>query len=327
MCNEKEIHNQHDKTYKSFLTDKKDFIEFLKGFLKESWVEDIKEEQVELVNKSFVLKDYTEKEADLIYKVKIEDNEIIFYILLELQSTVDFTMPYRLLEYMLALWKNIFSNKTEKERKSKDFNLPTIIPMLLYNGKNNWTAKMTFREIQKGSDLFGNNILDFSYILFDINRYTDEDLIDVGNMLSAVFLLDKEMDKQAFVERFIKAIQITRNMNQTKWLKYRQWLKKIIIPRLPLDIVDKVEVILDESDEMEVDKMVMNLEVFLDELKEGAIEEGLQEGRKKGIKEGRKEGQIILIKTMLRKNPDVKIISELTGFSIEEVERIKKEIN
>lgn len=38
MNEETIIHNEHDKTYKIFLTQKRSFIEFLQGFVKESWV-------------------------------------------------------------------------------------------------------------------------------------------------------------------------------------------------------------------------------------------------------------------------------------------------
>lgn len=39
-----------------------------------------------------ILEDFKEEEADLIYKANIEGRDIIFYILLELQSKVDFRM-------------------------------------------------------------------------------------------------------------------------------------------------------------------------------------------------------------------------------------------
>ena len=60
------------------------------------WTEYIKPENLTLVNKSYVTSDYEETEADIVYKTKINDNEVFFYILLEFQSTVDYRMPLRL---------------------------------------------------------------------------------------------------------------------------------------------------------------------------------------------------------------------------------------
>nr|WP_276326132.1 Rpn family recombination-promoting nuclease/putative transposase [Pseudobacteroides cellulosolvens] len=45
------------------------------------------------MNKSYVLQDFKEKESDIVYRLKIKDRDIIFYCLLELQSSVDYQMP------------------------------------------------------------------------------------------------------------------------------------------------------------------------------------------------------------------------------------------
>ena len=75
---QKKVNNESDVGYKSFLEEK--------------WVKLLDKEDLELVNKSFILTEYKGKESDLIYKVKLKEKEIYFYILLELQSAVDFTM-------------------------------------------------------------------------------------------------------------------------------------------------------------------------------------------------------------------------------------------
>ncbi|WP_081926791.1 Rpn family recombination-promoting nuclease/putative transposase [Pseudobacteroides cellulosolvens] len=51
------------------------------------------ESQAVLINKSYVLQDFKEKESDIVYRLKIKDRDIIFYCLLELQSSVDYQMP------------------------------------------------------------------------------------------------------------------------------------------------------------------------------------------------------------------------------------------
>ena len=45
----------------------------------------------------------------------------IFYVLQELQSSVDFTIPFRLLRYMVELLNDVFKNTDEKVRERKDF--------------------------------------------------------------------------------------------------------------------------------------------------------------------------------------------------------------
>ncbi|NLP20174.1 MAG: Rpn family recombination-promoting nuclease/putative transposase [Bacteroidales bacterium] len=89
---ENELHNAHDKGYKYILSIKRLFVQLLKSFVDQGWVDKIEPEDVELVDKSFILPDFKNKEADLVYKVKMDGTNVYFY-LLELQSSVDYQMP------------------------------------------------------------------------------------------------------------------------------------------------------------------------------------------------------------------------------------------
>ena len=83
------------------------------------------------------VKEFEEEESDILYKVNINGVEVILYVLLEFQSKVDFQMPIRLLFYMIKIWRDTLKNTDKNERKRKSFKLPEIIPIVIYNGKNN----------------------------------------------------------------------------------------------------------------------------------------------------------------------------------------------
>ncbi|MDD2444261.1 MAG: Rpn family recombination-promoting nuclease/putative transposase, partial [Desulfotomaculaceae bacterium] len=194
-------HHPHDKGYKQLLTNKKTFLELLHTFVQEGWVQEIAEDDLILVNKSYILQDFSEKEADIVYRLRFRSTEIIFYVLLELQSTVDRTMPFRLLQYMVEIWRDIYNNTPEKDRDQKDYRLPAIIPAVLYNGEGSWTASPSFREYQSGQERFPRYLLDFSYILFDVIRYDEEDLYRAANVIASVFYLDRVIDPRELVKR------------------------------------------------------------------------------------------------------------------------------
>ena len=82
----------HDKGYKRILGQKKNFLSFLQTFIQAEWVSEITEESLTLIDKEFIPKDFKEREADIIYSVKLNGKEVIFYCLLELQSSVDYTI-------------------------------------------------------------------------------------------------------------------------------------------------------------------------------------------------------------------------------------------
>ena len=92
----KEIHNIHDKSYKDLYSNKEIFLDLVKSMLKASWAQGLTEEDLMLVNKSYISSDYEESESDIVYRANIGENQAIFYVLLEFQSKIDYTMPLRL---------------------------------------------------------------------------------------------------------------------------------------------------------------------------------------------------------------------------------------
>ncbi len=204
MPDVRQPHHTHDRGYRELLSSKRAFLELLKTFVREEWTKDIDEDSLVRVEKSYILQDFSEKEADIVYRLKTKGNDVIFYVLLELQSTVDYLMPFRLLLYMVEIWRDIYDNTPEDERGRKGFRLPVIIPAVLYNGANNWTAALRFKEILAGYRQFEKHVLDFRYILFDVNRYDVEELYRAANLVASVFALDQKISGEELVRRLWK---------------------------------------------------------------------------------------------------------------------------
>ncbi|WP_174705125.1 Rpn family recombination-promoting nuclease/putative transposase, partial [Desulfocucumis palustris] len=64
---QKPHHNPHDKGYRQLLANKKTFLELLQTFVREGWVREIDEGDLTLVDKSYILQDFSDKEADIVY--------------------------------------------------------------------------------------------------------------------------------------------------------------------------------------------------------------------------------------------------------------------
>lgn len=144
------------------------------------------------VEKSFIARDFREKEADLVYEVHLDEQPVVFYLLLELQRKVDLSMPYRLLNYMSSIWQNALQSRPADESMGqKSFRLPAIVPIVLYNGAHTWTAARTFRDLLSGAQHFGNSLLNFEYIVLHVKQYEDAELLSLSNTIGAAFLLDK----------------------------------------------------------------------------------------------------------------------------------------
>ena len=304
------VHQSSDKGYKSILEHKQTFIELLKSFVKESWVNEIEEDNLEYVNNSFILRDYKDKEADILYRMKVRDREVIFYVLLELQSSVDYTMPFRLLLYMTEIWRQEFYNTDNNVRERKDYKLPAIIPIVLYNGAKQWTAYTSFKNMQAGNELFGKHILDFEHILIDVNRYNDVELYEIGNMISSVFLLEQKVDSQEFIKRFYKLVHFLKALSPEQWARFKRWIINIIIPKFGEEVREKLDKIIEDSDIGEVEKMVSNIEIMLDEM----------------VEKAEIKGKLDVVKKALTKGLPVETIAEITGLTVDKIKDIQKEI-
>ena len=311
-----EDHHHNDKVYKEILGNKKTFMELLNTYVPEELVQGITEDDLILVNKSFVLQDFSEKEADIVYRLKNRD--VIFYILLELQSTVDFLMPFRLLQYMMEIWRYIFQNTDEDERTRKDFKLPAIIPAVLYNGENNWTAKLNFAEMISGYERFRIYIPDFQYILFDINRYKDEELLQTANLISSVFFLDQKISPEELLDRLYKLVDIIRKLSPEDFHLLKVFIKHQIKSRLPQHKRDEVDVIMDDIRPWEVESMILNLQLTLDEM----IEIAKKKGEKDGEKKGHKNAIINFALKALQEGADINFVVKVTGLSKESVQKL-----
>jgi hypothetical protein len=115
---------------------------------------------------------------------------------------------------MVELLRDRYNNTDKNERERKDFRFPAIISRVLYNGESSWTAINNFKEMFNGYESFGSYLIDFEYILFDINCYLKEELLNTANVISSVFLLDQKKDRQRVIERLRKLANVLKSMNE-----------------------------------------------------------------------------------------------------------------
>ena len=292
ISTEKAIHDKHDRGYKFLLSSRRIFLQLLNTFVKQGWVEEIDEKNMMLINKSFILQDFKDKEADLVYKIRVKEQEVIFYVLFELQSSVDYQMPYRLLQYMVEIWREYLKDIEANVAEAKDFKLPVIVPMVLYNGANRWTACKSYKEYLRNSDLFGEYAVDFNYILLNVNGYPDEELLELSNLISLVFLIDKTKDYEEMMATLEKMIEPLRKISPEEFLMFKHWLINIATSGMTKEQKKEVEEAVEDSEEVE--NMRYNLERAITnefEKIECKLKEAKVEGEAKGEAKGKAKGE------------------------------------
>ncbi|EKQ58030.1 MULTISPECIES: Rpn family recombination-promoting nuclease/putative transposase [unclassified Clostridium] len=277
MGYKKAINNIHDRSYKDLYSNKEVFLNLVKEMFKASWAKDLREDNLVLVDKEYILSDYEENEADIVYRANIGGKEVIFYTLLEFQSTIDYRMPLRLFFYINEILREYTKNLTEEAKKNrKGFRVPAVVPIVLYNATRKWNAPRCFKDIVNQNELFGDNVVNFKYELFDVNhQYTKEELINNNNITSAIFLLDQKVDPLEFLERLkVVALEFS-NLTDAQKMILKHWVRNTVDETIAENAVEILE-----SRKEEVEKMVANNAFMIEEMKQKVRKETERETRK-----------------------------------------------
>ena len=140
------------------------------------------------------------------------------------------------MKYIVALLKRIFNDAPKEKREAKGYRLPAVVPIVLYNGSDNWTAVQSFKEYLQGYEQFGEYVIDFKYLLFDLKREPEATILSTEQLLDMAFALDKA--SRGDVERLLKrALETFRRMEAEEQEDLLNWLRHIWLN----DIQDETE--------------------------------------------------------------------------------------
>lgn len=162
-------------------------------------------------------------------------------------------MLLRLLFYMCEILKEYSVNANHK-KYDRNVKIPAIVPIVLYNGEQVWDAPKQFRKMIYNEELFGNNILNFEYDIFDISndeKLKKDTLIDLKNVTSAIFLLDQKMDALEFLERIRVIALYFNSLSDTEIKAIKKWIKNTVVDPLAESAIKILE-----ADREEVELMV-----------------------------------------------------------------------
>jgi hypothetical protein len=290
---------QFDKSYRNIFSDKESFIHFLQKYVQLPWAEWLAKDDLTQVDSNFITKEFGEFESDVIYKH--EKKNMFFYILLEQQSTPDFSMPFRLLHYTVLLLAREFRNANPpKKRTPKDYRLPAVVPIVLYNGKEKWTPVRTFKEYTANHGEFGDYLIDFKYILFDLNRYNEDEILTTYKLLDFVFNMDlkhNSEDKKDFHRKLGKLAALQNELSDDDVRAFLAWIINVIFRgKTPHENFEKE--VFDTFRKGDVDKMTHAFDGLLDSVADERVNESVARIVKGMLAEGDSVDKIVRVTKM-----------------------------
>jgi predicted transposase/invertase (TIGR01784 family) len=303
----------HDSGYKKLLSNKTIFRQLLQTFVKEPWVDDLDFNDCETLDKSFVSDHYKATESDIIYKIKLNNQDIYIFILIEFQSTVYRFMVVRILNYITSFYLDYLSSHDRVKK------LPPIFPILLYNGDDSWTAPQNISDLIEDNELLGEYGLNFKYFKIAENEYTLETLTAVRNIVSTLFLAEAHYDIELIKKELLAVFQKEEDKQAASL--FLNWFKQLSErQRIETKDYDQLEQVYKNVEE--VDAMLITA---LKKEREQLYNTGMEVGHQEGRQEGRQETTLEVIIAMWRDNLSAERIARITGLNIKRVKDIAEQ--
>ena len=288
--------HHHDTGYKELFSHPEFVQQLMEGFAPPEIAGLMDFTTLEKQNGHYITPLFEEKIEDVVWSVEVTwqdvTQRVFLYILLEFQSSVDRTMPIRLMHYVACFYSELLKQK----KITPSQGLPPVFPVVLYNGSKPWTAPLDiYAMVQPEPPSFLQAYQPhLRYYLIDEGRYTDEELGLRQTPLSGVFGVENAGESwetlQAAVDRVVAILQAAPDKQRidkiiTRWLKrHLAWLgTEVNLAQLDSLMEDK-------------DMLAENLENLV---KKERLE-GEQVGIQKGWQEGRQEGRLTEARDVLR---------------------------
>ena len=301
------VDNPHDKRFKELFGNKRTFLSLLRDCVKGEWVKDIDENSLRKSANSFILQDFSEKEADIVYEAILNGRKIIFYILLEMQSRVDYRMAYRLLLYVVEILRHYYNNADVDERDNKGFVFPVVFPIVFYSGSDTWTVPISINKMFDGYEQFGSYVLNFDYLLLDAKGFEKDKLMTYSSrLLAVILLLEKSKSDVEFYDSFRHSLTDVQTFDDEERRIFNLFIKIMDIA-YGRDRSTGIFDVLDQNRFEEVDTMLCDV-----------IENAKNEKEQIQLK-----AKLDVAKAMLLENSPIDFIIRVTKLSKEQIEAIE----
>lgn len=309
-----EIVHPHDTGYKYLLSHAESMLDLLRNFVDAPWVRQMDLASLVRLDKTFIQHDFRKKEADLIYQLRLNGETPHWLLLVEMQSSVDRMMPYRLLLYMTEMWRDHHRQMNRHGEAAASF--PQIIPIVLYNGRRPWTTSTTFQGMLHDFPYAVDpRLLDFEYILIDITRYNRFELLQQDSLMAAIFMMEQSRQQQEIIQNLHLLAEKIRGWEVSRYRLFSRWVAAFIGSDLPEAERHHVVELLDQTDPEEVELMISNVE--------RVMKEAYKKQRFEGKLEGKLEGKIEIARNMLQHGESMERIKQMTGLTDEQLASIQ----
>ena len=301
---------KHDGLFKKAMENPIVAKEFFETHLPEDIRALINTNSLKLEKDSFIEQNLQNSFSDVLFSVQFDNKDSYIYILLEHQSSPDPLMTFRILKYMTSICSRHMTLNPEAKH------LPLVYPLIFYNGKKPYNVSRNLWDLFENSNL-AKDIWTNDYQLINVHDIPDSEL--------------KKQAWSGIMQFFLKHIHERELFN--RWQEIADLLPQFAKVNIGYEYIETVLFYtltkIREDDKIKLEQLLiseLNQEIgekLMVSLARHWEEEGIEKGKVIGIQEGIEKGIEKTAINMLKQNLDIKLISQITGYSIEEITKLK----
>jgi predicted transposase/invertase (TIGR01784 family) len=314
------LNKQHDAFARKYLSNIDVAKEFLSIYLEPEILVKCDIATLQIDNNSYIEPNLAAHYSDVVYKIKLLDNNSIFFFnLIEHQVNPEIMMPFRIMRYQVA----IIQRYLEQNKQAKQ--LPLVVAFVFYTGKRSpYPYHVDVTDLFANRDLYTKAALG-KFKLIDLTVIEDDELL--------------QHKKLALLETLLKQVNM-RSLNH-------KWIGKAIDIAATFDKNDLIYVamvyLMNSTNEHEFKQLITQIEKESTTIKENQImnyaeqlfkegeqrgielgkQEGIQLGEQRGIEFGRHEEQIKIARQLLKSGVNINIVSNATGLTLDQINNLK----
>lgn len=266
--------------------------ELIRDFVDEEFYKQLDFDTFEpCLEKTYIGDDFKEFAEDLLIKVKLDGKDAFLYLLLEFQSTDDYFMPLRVLNYTTHFYLDFIKENPKAKM------LPPVMPIVLYNGNQSWTAPDNIKDLIEPAYFVEQFYPNFKYFKIIEKSIPKSELENISNAVSTMFMIEntpKEEIEQIVV--LFERIMDTESLDTIKLLCI--WVEHLLKnERIGGKLYKEV---ISLRNAKEVKSMLLET---LQEVKNEWKAEGVSQGLSKGHVEEAQDSLLDVLKARLKDIP------------------------
>ena len=315
---------KHDGLAKKILSDPIAAQEFISHYLPESCKSLLDLATIKVEKESFVEDDLKQKFSDLVFSIKMKNNEKAFiYTLIEAEISPRYWIAFKLWKYMFLLLER---HKTKKKSK-----FPLIIPIVLYHGNQPFSVPRNLWDLFSHPSL-AKEFMGGDYQLVDLYATPDHQIKQKQHLGMMEYFMKyvhtRDMLKlwEEFLENFKSCIVLDKEKGYIYIRNFLWYTDR----KLPEDKYPNLENIIREHLPKEDKEDIMRtiaqkyrdegIQIGEEKGKVMGIQIGEEKGKVMGIQIGEEKGKLEIARTMLQKGYPIDDIMLLTGLSLSHIQ-------